>query len=323
MAIHRPCCQSSPLATLILLFLIAIPPCQAPAQTPEADPSVAAAVNSASILARATWQPLGNGNDLSGWSGDTAGYSMEDGVLVCQKGGKNLATVNEYGDFALTFEFRLEASGNSGIGIRVPTDGYPSRDGMEIQILDHDGPLYGHEAEFPGAGKQRLTWLKPWQVHGSVYGIAPARTGYSKPVGEWNSETIIAIEDHVMVILNGAVIVDAFLDEMAVIDGSPHPGKNNRRGHIVLAGHDDRVEFRNLQLADFSPPPASLRATTLNTPPPGFEALFNGRDLAGWKGLAHGEALARRALVGTVCSGSSRPDPVLEPRIFMTCDVTR
>ncbi len=281
----------------LLPALAAFPAAAQPAALP-ADPFVVAAEHAAGILGKAPWQPIFNGKDLAGWRGDTASYSAEDGVLVCQKGGKTLETEKEYGDFALSFEFRLEASGNNGIGIRVPKDGYPSRDGIEIQILDHDGPLYGQEAEIPGVGTQRLTWLKPWQVHGSVYGIAPARTGASKPVGEWNTETIIAIEDHVMVILNGTVIVDAFLDDMAVIDGSPHPGKNNRRGHIVLAGHDDRVEFRNLRLADYSPPPASLRATAPNVPPAGFEAIFNGRDLSGWKGLIASDANTRRALTG-------------------------
>ena len=48
-----------------------------------------------------------------------------------------------------------------------------------------------------GKGKTRkMRWLKPWQYHGSVYGIVPAKTGYLKPVGEWNQETIIAIDDH-------------------------------------------------------------------------------------------------------------------------------
>ncbi len=295
---RRPTTLPALAAVLLLACLpLGVAPAQAP-QAGQADPFVAAAEHAEGILAEATWQPIFNGRDLAGWRGDTAGYSIEDGVLVCKKGGKTLETESEYGDFALSFEFRLEASGNNGIGIRVPKDGYPSRDGLEIQILDHDGPLYGQEAEIPGAGKQRLTWLKPWQVHGSVYGIAPARTGASKPVGEWNTETIIAIEDHVCVILNGTVIVDAYLDDMPVIDGSPHPGKANRRGHIVLAGHDDRVEFRKLKVADYSRAPASLRVAQDNAPPPGFEALFNGRDLAGWKGLSHGEAPTRRAGTG-------------------------
>lgn len=288
----RPVVRLASLAALFCTSGAAQPP------APQPDPAVVAAKHVERILATVRSEPIFNGKDLSGWTGDTAGYAVENGVLVCKKGGKTLETEKEYGDFALTFEFRLEASGNNGIGIRVPRGGYPSRDGVEIQILDHDGPLYGREEEIAGAGKQRLTWLKPWQYHGSVYGIAPAKTGYLKPVGEWNTETILAIDDHVMVILNGAVIVDAFLDDLPVLDGSPHPGKDSRRGHVVLAGHDDRVEFRNLAIADWSPTPATLRAPRENVPPTGFAPLFDGSSLSGWKGLAHGDANARRALAG-------------------------
>ncbi len=169
---------------------------------------------------------------------------------------------------------------------------------MEIQILDHDGAAYHGDALMANGEKQRLTWLKPWQFHGSVYGIYPAKIGYLKPVGEWNTETIVVIEDHIMVILNGAVIVDVFLDDVTPVDGTPHPGKNNRQGHLVLAGHDDRVEFRNLQISDYSRPPLSPDSTAMNVAPKGFQTIFNGSDLAGWKGLAHGDANQRRALSG-------------------------
>ena len=61
----------------------------------------------------------------------------------------------------------------------------------------------------------------------------------------------MAIDDHIMVILNGAVIVDAFLDETTPVDGGAHPSMKNNKGHIVLAGHNDRVEFRNLRFLIF------------------------------------------------------------------------
>ena len=148
-------------------------------------------------------------------------------------------------------------------------------------------------------GKTRtLSWLKPWQYHGSIYGIYPAKIGYLKPVGEWNTQTIVAVEDHILIILNGAVIVDAFLDDITPVDGSPHPGMKNLKGHLVLAGHSDRVEFRNLKIADYSPSPTKAVSTNDNTPPNGFTPLFNGKDLSGWKGLAHNNANQRRALTG-------------------------
>ena len=269
------------------------------AQEEGPDANVEAAARATAVLeSTAVWTTLFNGEDLSGWTGDTTGYVAQDGLLVCQKGAHYLVTEKQYGDFAFHFEFRLEESGNNGIGIRVPEGGHPSSDGMEIQILDHHGSKYQGEAVMANGSKQQLSWLKPWQYHGSIYGIYPARIGYLKPVGEWNSETIIAIEDHIMVILNGAVIVDAFLDEITPVDGSPHPSMHNRSGHIMLAGHSDRVEFRDLKVADYSPAPTTADSSSDNTAPPGFTNLFNGRDLEGWKGLAHNNANERRKLTG-------------------------
>ena len=112
------------------------------AQDAKPDPNRVAAMRANEILDSAAWSELFNGKDLTGWIGDTAGYEVVDGVLVCKKGGKELTTEKEYRDFALRFEFKLEESGNNGIGIRVPKDGHPSQDGMEIQILDHDGKVY-------------------------------------------------------------------------------------------------------------------------------------------------------------------------------------
>lgn len=258
------------------------------------DPNREAAKRPLALLEAAAWQSLFNGKDLSGWAGDTSGYEVKDGVLVCKPGGKNLETAKDYGDFAFSFEFKMQESANNGIGIRVPAGGHAAHDGLEIQILDTEGPAYGGEAMV--AGKPRkLSWLKPWQVHGSIYGHFPAKTGYLRPVGEWNEQTIVAIDDHIMVVLNGAVIVDAFLEEQAPLEKGFN-GRKSRAGRISLAGHSDPMEFRNLKVADLSPSKPVLEGNPDNTPPAGFTALFNGKDLSGWKGLAHNNAVERRAL---------------------------
>jgi hypothetical protein len=101
-----------------------------------------------------------------------------------------------------------------------------------------------------------------------------------------------------MVILNGAVIVDAHLDDVTPVDGGAHSGMKNKKGHISLAGHSDHVEFRNLAVADYAASPTSPDSSVDNTPPDGFSAMFNGKDLTGWKGLANGKAPVRRALKG-------------------------
>ncbi|MEM8668886.1 MAG: DUF1080 domain-containing protein [Planctomycetota bacterium] len=283
---------------LFLMLAAANVICSAQTAPQKQDRFVAQGTRAHAILeATARWKSLFNGTDLEGWKGDVKGYVVEDGVLVCKKGGKNLITEETFADFAFQFEFKLQESGNNGIGIRVPEGGHPSSAGMEIQILDHNGSRYSGVADMGQGRTRKMSWLKPWQYHGSIYGIMPARTGYLKPPGEWNQQTIIAIEDHIMVILNGAVIVDTFLDGAIPADGKNHPGMKQRDGHLVLAGHNDRVEFQNLRISDYARSPTTA-GTADNTPPDGFVALMNGRDLVGWKGLAHRNANQRRSLSG-------------------------
>ena len=180
---------------------------------------------------------LFNGVDLTGWTGDTMGYRAENGLLAAKPLG-NLYTETEYGDFIFRFEFKLTPGANNGIGIRVPMKGRASRDGMEIQILDDSA--------------EKFAKVKPYQRHGSVYGIVPAKTGYLKPVGEWNWEEIRVEGMHVRVELNGTVIVDAALtpyrDGKPTPDGKRHPGLQRDRGHISLAGHTTQLWFRNLRV---------------------------------------------------------------------------
>lgn len=183
---------------------------------------------------------LFDGKDLNNWTlvgKHGRGYVVEDGKIVCPKdGGGNLFTKAEYSDFVLRFEFRLEEGSNNGMGIRAPLEGDAAYQGMEIQILDHDAAIY--------KGK-----LKPAQYHGSIYDVVPAKTGFLKPTGEWNSEEITAKGRHITVKLNGTVITDANLDDVkdpAVL--KKHPGLARSTGHIGLLGHDSRVEFRNLRV---------------------------------------------------------------------------
>jgi len=186
--------------------------------------------------------PIFNGKDLTGWTirGQFGpGYIVEEGKIVCPAdGGGNLFTEKEYSNFILRFEFRLEEASNNGIGIRAPYEGDAAYKGMEIQILDHDAPVY--------RGK-----LRPAQYHGSIYDVVPAKTGYLKKTGEWNAEEIVADGRHIKVTLNGTVIVDANLDDVkdpAVL--AKHPGLARTTGHIGLLGHHSRVEFRNMRVKE-------------------------------------------------------------------------
>ena len=188
------------------------------------------------------WSSLFNGKDWSGWTGDTAGYAIEDGVILW-RGGGNLYTEKQYGDFHFTCEFRVAADGNSGIGIRTPRDSQASYQGMEIQILDDSAAMYAN--------------LKPYQYCGSIYGVVPAKRGHLKPVGQWNTADIIAKGRQITVVLNGETIVDADLTdaiENGTMDGRDHPGLRNTSGHIALLGHGPtEVAFRNIKIKELPP----------------------------------------------------------------------
>jgi 3-keto-disaccharide hydrolase len=184
---------------------------------------------------------LFDGKTLDGWQGGKDGYEVVEGAIVCkEKGGGNLYTAKEYGDFHLKFEFKLTPGANNGIGIRTPLQGDPAYVGMEIQVLDDSSDHY--------------KGIKEWQHHGSVYGVVPAKTGHLKPAGEWNSEEIIAKGKQIKVVLNGETIVDADIEKASTpktVDGKDHPGLKRDKGYIGFCGHGAHVEYRNLRIKEF------------------------------------------------------------------------
>ena len=184
---------------------------------------------------------LFNGRDLGGWTGDTKGYIAENGRIVIhpEQSSGNLYTEREYSDFVFRFEFKLTPAANNGIGVRAPLEGDAAYTGMEIQILEDGSPVY-HD-------------LQPYQFHGSVYGVVPARRGILRPVGEWNTEEIVARGRQVTVTVNGTRIVDADIDQASAggtIDHRDHPGLKRERGHLGFLGHGSIVEFRNIRVKE-------------------------------------------------------------------------
>ncbi len=188
------------------------------------------------------FKPLFDGKSLSGWKfvgkGESSGYTVENGIVICQKVHGNLFTEKEYANFILRFEFKYgEPGANNGIGIRAPLTGDVAYEGMEIQILDDEADVY--------KGK-----LKPWQVQGSIYNVVAAKTGFNKST-DWNVEEIRAQGNHIVVTLNGHIIVDADLSKVTDPETlKKHPGIKRTTGHIGLLGHDTRVEFRNMRIKE-------------------------------------------------------------------------
>jgi HEAT repeat protein len=183
---------------------------------------------------------LFDGTDLDEWTGNKTDYVVENGVLAIYpgKGGSgNLMTKEEYEDFEFRFEFKLTPGANNGLGIRAPLKGDAAYSGMELQILDDTAEIYSK--------------LKPYQYHGSLYGVSAAKRGHLKPVGEWNYQEVIVKGDRIQVILNGTKTLDVNISdarENGTLDKREHPGLSNKTGHIGFLGHGDILFFKNIRV---------------------------------------------------------------------------
>jgi hypothetical protein len=192
------------------------------------------------------YKVLFDGTNMHSWTGNTTDYIIENGnISIRPKPGKgsggNLFTKEEFSDFIFRFEFQLTPGANNGLGIRAPLEGDAAYQGMELQILDNDAPVYKD--------------LHIYQYHGSVYGTIPAKRGFLKPVGEWNYEEVIVKGPKIKVILNGTVILDGDITEArknGAADGKSHPGLQRESGHIGFLGHGSPVQFKNIRIKDLS-----------------------------------------------------------------------
>ena len=200
------------------------------------------AIAGSAFAAEEGFTPLFDGKTLKGWTllGKTGeGYLVADGKIVCpRKGGGNLFTAKEYADFIIRFEFKLEDDSNNGLAIRAPLQtGGIAYEGIELQIINNNGERYKN--------------IEPWQKHGSLYHVFPAKTGYLKKSGEWNQQEVIVQGRQVKVILNGHTILDANLD--AVTDPEileKHPGLQRKSGHIGFLGHNEPIAFRHIRIKE-------------------------------------------------------------------------
>jgi hypothetical protein len=185
---------------------------------------------------------LFNGKNLDNWVGNKKSYVAEDGMIVVKPddgSGGNLFSEKEYADFIFRFEFLLTPGANNGLGIRAPLTGDAAYAGMELQILDNTAPVYAD--------------LKPYQYHGSVYGVIPAKREYLKPVGEWNTEEVIVKGTQIKIILNGTTIVEGDIAgprDNGTMDHNEHPGLKNKTGHIGFLGHGSELKFRNIRIKE-------------------------------------------------------------------------
>jgi len=197
----------------------------------------------------AGWRSLFDGKTQNGWrvyqgQSPSSGWSVVDGALMKTKATDDLISVDQFGDFELTLEWKVSRGGNAGLFYRG-TEEYEKVywSATEYQLLDDPN----HRD-----GQNRLTSA------GAAYGLYPAAAGVVKPAGEWNSTRIVAKGAHVEHWLNGTKMLEYELwspDWEAKVKASkfavwPNYGRA-KRGHIAIQGdHGGELALRNIRIRE-------------------------------------------------------------------------
>ena len=210
------------------------------------------------------WQLLFDGKTMTGWrriytnSPPKSGWHVADGCLIVEKekseestNGGDLITVKEYGNFDLTFDFKLTPGANSGIKYFVieslgnPNSGYGY--GPEYQIIDDQAHPVFETGQIPVGCK----------LAGLYELIEAPDTKKVNPVGEWNTGRIVSKDHHVEHWLNGELVVSYVLGseefKALVLQSKFRNIKGYgevARGHILIQDHGDKVSYKNIKIKE-------------------------------------------------------------------------
>jgi hypothetical protein len=162
-------------------------------------------------------------------------------IHLVGKGGGNLISKNEYTNFELEWEWKLNAKGNNGIKYWVTKIGGKEWLGIEYQMIDDSG----HPDGLKGGS----------HTTASIYDIKePVKDKAVKAPGEWNMSKIIVQGGKIQHWLNGALACEADTttpEWKEMVGKSKFKSKKGfapGQGKIMLTEHGDETWFRNIRL---------------------------------------------------------------------------
>ncbi|MBC7980599.1 MAG: DUF1080 domain-containing protein [Armatimonadetes bacterium] len=189
------------------------------------------------IFAEEKSTPLISGDDLSAWTftskdGPEAAeksWTLKDGILSTTGIPIGvIRTKEEYENYTLTFEWRWlpgSEGGNSGLLLHSGKPGAgPNPPSIESQLQqNHAGDFYMIPVTVEATGKKDGgRWIRTADPK-------------EKPLGEWNSMTVVCKADTITVHVNGTLV---------------NEGKNlsATKGAICFQAEGTPIEFRNITL---------------------------------------------------------------------------
>lgn len=141
--------------------------------------------------------PLFNGRDLTGWVGDPALWSVEDGVILGSTEAKTithntfLATEKSYRNFVLRLKFKLR---NHNSGVQVRSKAYP------------DYVVRGYQPDIAAGRYTGILYEEGGR--GILVDVDPKEVGKHLTKDDWNEYVITCSGPHITIVLNGFTTVD-------------------------------------------------------------------------------------------------------------------
>ncbi len=164
-----------------------------------------------------------DGRTLSGWRprhvGPRSGWTVRDGALSNTRPAVDLVSLEQYQDFKLHLQFRLQPGQDSGVHLRGR---------YEVQLTDREDP-----ASHAGST-------------GAIYGMIAPDVAANAIAGAWNTLDVTLVGRTVSVSLNGDLLIDR--RSIPGITGDALDADEGRPGPIVLQGYLGRVEYRDVEV---------------------------------------------------------------------------
>lgn len=208
------------------------------------------------------------------WADAVEHWTVEDGELVNDGHGAYLTTKEDFGDIELWIDYKTVPKADSGIYLR----GTP-----QVQIWDYtkEGGKWDRNADKGSGGLFNNAKDAPGQT--------PLVLA-DKPFGEWNRFRIVQVGARTSVWLNGQKVVDNAI--MANYWDRKRPLLAT--GPIQLQTHGGEIRWRNIFVRSI---PSDEANQILRGEDSGFESVFNGENLDGWKGPTQNYEIKDGALV--------------------------